>query len=104
MSQTKKRSTTSIVVWVMGVIICGMGIYGFGTKFIDFIRTSMAEEGGEFAIIPILNYSFATTGFILLFGWAMFHGMFKNVEKPKYDHLERERELDRLAGIDWNDS
>jgi len=32
--------------------------------------------------------------FLLLFGWAVLHGMFRDIEKPKYQMLANERQLD----------
>jgi hypothetical protein len=40
---------------------------------------------------------------ICLLVWATRNGMFRNIEKPKYDMLDREEELDRLEGRPWSD-
>jgi hypothetical protein len=53
------------------------------------------DTDGAFAITPILNYLLAGAGFLLLFFWAAFNGMFHDIESPKHLHLEREKMLDR---------
>jgi len=101
MTQGTKRNWPKIVVLSMAVFILAAGLYGFGLKFWDFIRTVRKDREGRFALIPILNYLLASAGFACLFVWAAKNGMFKDIEKPKYDLLERERALDLQDGIDW---
>lgn len=101
MKPTPRHNWAKIVVLSMAVVIFLSGLYGFGSKFEEFIRMVRSTEGGRFALIPILNYLLASAGFVCLFVWAARNGMFKDIEKPKYDLLERERELDRKDGIDW---
>ncbi len=103
MTPKKTRNIARIVVITMGVVIFIAGVYGFGSKLEEFIRVARTTDEGGFALIPILNYFFATGGFICLFFWAARNGMFKDIEKPKHDLLERERELDRLDGVHWED-
>ncbi len=103
MTQPKKRNVSKIVVLAMAAGTLITGVYGFGSKFEEFIRMARTPDGGGFALIPVLNYMFATAGFVCLFVWAMRNGMFKDIEGPKYDQLDRERELDRLDGIDWKE-
>jgi hypothetical protein len=43
----------------------------------------------------MVNYLLATTGFFCLFGWALLHGMFREIEAPKQRMLETEEWLDR---------
>jgi len=42
----------------------------------------------------MVNYLLATTGFFCLFGWALIHGMFREIEGPKQRMLETEAWLD----------
>ena len=70
-------------------------LYGFGTKFLEFIALYRGDVEGAFAISPILNYLLASLGFLLLFGWAALGGMFRDIEEPKYTMLENEAQLDR---------
>ncbi|MFO0807636.1 MAG: hypothetical protein U0746_03350 [Gemmataceae bacterium] len=58
--------------------------------------TDEATEGA-FALVPILNYLLVTFGFLMLFGWAVMRGTFRDIERPKYNMLENETILDALA-------
>jgi len=86
---------------VMAVAILVPSLYGFGTKFLEFIALYRGDVNGAFAISPILNYLLASLGFLCLFGWAAMHGMFHNVEQPKYTLLENEARLD--SGAPWRE-
>ncbi len=67
---------------------------GFGNKFLEFLAL-VGDEEGSFTVMPILNYLLTSVGFFMLLVWAMYHGMFRDVEKPKFAMLEHEEELDR---------
>jgi len=68
-------------------------LLGFATKFREFLLL-YRDDAYSFAAMPIINYLLASTGFLLLFGWAIMHGMFRDLEGPKYTMLENERALD----------
>jgi hypothetical protein len=42
----------------------------------------------------MMNYLLASLGFFFLLLWAAARGMFRDIERPKYEMLERERLLD----------
>ncbi len=94
--------TKHVVLWVFFIMIILPGGYGFTEKFIQFVRTLNTEEGGGFTILPICNYLLMAMGFGCLLAWATAHGMFRDVEKPKYDMLERERFLEESEGRHWD--
>ena len=50
------------------------------------------DVDGVFAITPIVNYLLASLGFFFLFCWAIRHGMFRDIERPKYTMLENRAE------------
>jgi len=86
--------------WVtagMAVVILVPSMYGFLGKFVEFVHIYRGAKGGEFAVAPILNYLLASTGFFCMLLWAAWNGMFRDVERPKFDFLENERMLDRDA-------
>ena len=88
------RLKTTVLVLVT-VAIVGPGAYGFISKFVEFVRTLRTVEGGGFTIVPIMNYLLVTAGFVCLLMWAIKHGMFRNVEGPKYDMLKQDEEINR---------
>ena len=84
-----------IVMIVMALAVLVPSLFGFGTKFLEFIALYRGDVEGAFAISPILNYLLASLGFLFLFGWAVLGGMFRDIEEPKYTMLENEARLDR---------
>lgn len=86
-----------LVMLAMALAVLLPSLYGFGTKFIEFIALYRGDVEGAFAISPISNYLLASMGFLCLFGWAAFHGMFRDVEGPKQSMLDNEAALDQNA-------
>jgi len=85
------------VTLLMALAVLLPSLYGFGTKFLEFIALYRGDVEGAFAISPILNYLLASLGFLCLFGWAAFGGMFRDVEQPKFSMLANEAMLDTAA-------
>jgi len=91
---TARRSRRqSLLTLLFAVVILGPALYGFGTKFSEFLALCGYEEGA-FTIVPILNYLLASAGFLLLMGWATLRGMFRDLEQPKHTMLANEQMLD----------
>jgi len=89
------------VVLVLAVVILGFCFFGFGSKFVEFVRlvTSDKESAreGVFAVAPLVNYLLASAGFLCLAGWAAAHGMFHDIEQPKQTMLDVNAKLDSDA-------
>jgi len=88
--------TKHIIIWLMTIGILFPGAYGFINKLVQFFKTLEMDSGGKFTIIPILNYLIVACGMTCLLIWAVAHGMFRDIEGPKYSMLNREMELERL--------
>jgi hypothetical protein len=91
-AQSNRRTATRTTI-IFAIIILVPALIGFAVKFREFLLLVRYEEGA-FTIMPILNYMLVSLGFLFLFVWAVMHGMFRDMEKPKYDMLEQQRELD----------
>ena len=87
------RRKTRITI-AMAILILLPSLYGFAGKFIEFIHIYRGTGGGEFAVAPILNYLLASTGFFCMLLWASWNGMFRDVERPKYEFLDNEARID----------
>ena len=87
--------THRIVMLLMALAVLVPSLYGFGTKFLEFIALYRGDVEGAFAISPIVNYLLASLGFLLLFSWAAVGGMFHDIEQPKFTMLENEARLDQ---------
>ncbi len=95
MIPTDESRGKRITLWVLAVGILVPGGFGFGYKLFRFIQTLRGEDEATFTIVPLANYLIMAMGFLCLMSWAIGHGMFKNIEKPKYTMLERELDLQR---------
>ena len=87
--------TVFIVSMVLAVLILIPSLLGFGLKFLELMHVLQGEESGRFALTPIMNYLFASLGFLCLLIWATFQGMFRDIERPKETMLEMEDQLNR---------
>jgi hypothetical protein len=92
----KPSRNRRLVMLLMAAAVLVPSLFGFGTKFLEFIALYRGDVEGAFAISPILNYLLASLGFLFLFGWAALGGMFRDIEEPKYSMLENEALLDRV--------
>jgi hypothetical protein len=77
---------------LMLAILVPAGV-GFSMKFRELLSLSGDPEGA-FAIMPVVSYLTTSVGFFFLFFYAAMHGMFSNIERPKYSFLDTERRLD----------
>jgi len=83
------------ITLLLAVLILIPSGYGFPGKFIELIRVYRGESEGAFAVAPMMNYLLASLGFFCLLLWASAHGMFRDIESPKYELLQHEELLDR---------
>lgn len=90
----RRSRLRQMVVLAMAVLILVPSLFGFGTKFVEFIRLVRGDVDGVFAITPVVNYLLASLGFLCLFAWAALGGMFHDIERPKRTMLENEERLD----------
>lgn len=88
---TKLQVRITLLLAVLILIPSG---YGFAGKFIELIHVFQGESDGAFAVAPMMNYLLASLGFFCLLLWAGAHGMFRDIESPKYEMLEHEELLD----------
>ena len=84
----------SRITLILAILILIPSLWGFGSKFVEFVYLYQGDAEGAFAIAPILNYLLASCGFFLLLLWATANGMFHDIEGPKYTMLENEERLD----------
>ena len=84
------------VTLILAVLILVPSLWGFGSKFAEFVALVRGDVDGVFAVTPVVNYLLASLGFLCLFCWAAFNGMFHDIELPKYTMLENEAKLDGL--------
>jgi hypothetical protein len=83
-----------IVTMLLAAAILLPSLWGFGTKFYEFVLLARGDVDGVFAVTPVINYLLASLGFLCLLGWAAANGMFHDIEQPKRTMLETEERLD----------
>jgi hypothetical protein len=96
MTQPTSRFQVRLTLLFAVLILIPSG-YGFAGKFLELIRVYRGESDGAFAVAPMMNYLLASLGFFCLLLWAATHGMFRDIESPKYEMLEHEELLDRMS-------
>ena len=96
MTQPTSRFQVRLTLLFAVLILIPSG-YGFAGKFIELIRVYRGESDGAFAVAPMMNYLLASLGFFCLLLWAATHGMFRDIESPKYEMLAHEELLDRVS-------
>ena len=94
-SHTSSNEWQFRITILLAVLILIPSGYGFIGKFIELINVARGEAGGAFAVAPIMNYLLASLGFFCLLLWAAGRGMFRDIEKPKQQMLDREALLDQ---------
>jgi hypothetical protein len=95
MSAQSKRQ--KLLKWlIICLVILGPCLVTFGGKLQMLIAVFRGQAEWAFAVTPVVNYILASTGFLLLFIWAVLNGMFQSLEEPKLMMLSNERMLDRL--------
>ncbi len=94
-NQPRTTSRAQVLTTVgFALLILVPSMLGFANKFREFILLYRGDVDGVFAITPIVNYLLASLGFFCLFFWAIYQGMFRDIEAPKFTMLENERKLD----------
>jgi hypothetical protein len=83
-----------ITTIAFALVILVPSLLAFGNKFREFLLLYSGDADGVFAITPIVNYLLASLGFFCLFFWAIYQGMFRDIEAPKFTMLDNERKLD----------
>ena len=77
------------------VLACTVAGCMFVYKLFSFLRTIKRDELAGFAFDPILTYAFVAMGFLFLLAWAFLSGQFKDIERAKYEMMERFEEQER---------
>lgn len=94
MNSPKESLTKRIVLWTIAILILLPASYGFAEKLMLFVLAVRRDLIGGITIVPVVNYLIVTAGMVCLLFWGVAHGMFRDIEKPKYDMLEREEKLE----------
>ena len=85
------------ITLLLAVLILVPSLWGFGSKFLEFLALVRGDVDGVFAVTPVVNYLLASLGFLCLFCWAAANGMFHDIERPKQTMLDNEAMLDRAS-------
>jgi hypothetical protein len=89
---TSRKQVWTTIGFALLILI--PSLIGFANKFREFVLLFRGDVDGIFAITPVVNYLLASLGFFCLFFWAIYQGMFRDIEAPKFKLLENERKLD----------
>ncbi len=91
-SRQSVRRRWILRVFLVGAILSGVG---FAVKIFEFLQDLLNSNGLHFAGAHLAVYAFVAGGFLLLLTYGFLKGHFSDIEKPKFDMLEREITNDR---------
>lgn len=80
--------------WLVAAFVLIPTILGFANKFLDLILVMQGDEEGAFAATPIMNYIFATAGFLCLLIWTATQRAFEDLDEPSRRMFENEQLFD----------
>lgn len=95
-SSPQPRSAPAKLVigfFVLAALLSGVG---FGIKIYEFADDMLQEQGIGFAGAHLVTYALVAAGFLLLLAGTFLRGHWADIERPKYELLERERLHDRI--------
>jgi len=93
MTRTERGTVRGVhAFFVLAVVVTGCM---FTYKLFSFLKTIERDELAGFAFDPIVVYGLVATGFLFLLAWAYLTGQFRDIERPKYEMLERFDEQER---------
>jgi hypothetical protein len=81
------------MLWIFGFVIVA-GAFAFGWKIYEFAADLLDHEGLRFAGSHLLTYVLVAGGFFMLLLFCFLRGHFADIEKPKYDLLDMEKDYD----------
>jgi hypothetical protein len=76
------------------LILCGISGVGFSYKIFEFADDLADQKGLQFAGAHLLTYGLVATGFLMLLAYSFLRGQFRDIEKAKFELLEREVDHD----------
>jgi len=82
--------------WVLAFfgLVIALAALAFGFKFYEFFVNLSQQRGFRFAGAHLLNYLLVAGGFFLLLAACFLGGHFADIEGPKHDLLDSERDHD----------
>ncbi len=92
------RLRRNVVLWFFVALMLAGG-FGFSVKIHNFLQDWLDGNGINFGGSHLVSYGLVATGYALLLTFAYLKGHFVDIERPKYDLLEREDRLDRAEYI-----
>jgi hypothetical protein len=92
------RLRRNIVLWFFVVLMLAGGL-GFCVKIHNFLQDWLDGNGINFGGSHLLSYGLVATGYALLLSFCYLKGHFTDIERPKYDLLEKEESLDRAEFV-----
>lgn len=86
---TPRTGPAKWIVWffIFASLTAGLG---FGVKIYEFAEDLLADQGIGFAGAHLVTYAFVAVGFLLLLAGTFLRGHYADIEKAKFDMLERE--------------
>ena len=94
MTDKPKERVFTLFHFFFSLVVLAAGTL-FVFKLFAFLSTIRKDELAGFAFDPIIVYAFVALGFLFLLAWAYMSGQFRDIERPKYEMLERFEEQEQ---------
>lgn len=94
-TEKRRRTAAQRVVLVFFALLMVAGGLGFCVKIHNFLQDWLDGNGINFGGSHLVSYGLTAAGYALLLTFAFLKGHFADIERPKYDLIEREDRLDR---------
>ncbi len=99
MSSHGKDVLRGVHVFFSIAVLCAGCMFVY--KLFAFLRTIAKDDLAGFAFDPIVVYGFVALGFLFLLAWTYMTGQLRDVERAKFEMLERFVKQERMeAGGD----
>ena len=84
-----------VLLWIAMIVGVAASGVAFAYKVAEFLFTLGSPEAQGFADVPVTVYFVVAAGWLMLLVWCFVSGQFRDVERAKYEMLEREAEYER---------
>ncbi len=89
---TRTANKYVVRLFIVAAVAAGLG---FSVKIFEFMQDMLNSSGMHFAGAHLAVYFCVAGGCLMLLAYTFFSGHFSDIEKPKYELLEREIKNDR---------
>jgi nitrogen fixation-related uncharacterized protein len=88
-------TTRGLVVFTLAVGVMVIAGLAFVYKMSEFAMTIVQDDVQGFGAVAVGTYLVGMLPIVCITLWAVLSGKFRDIERPKFRHLELDREIER---------